>query len=249
MPPPPLLDCARTVTKGEASDKNSVLNPSVYCESGSWPFYWIRNFPSPRPDLGSILRRYTYYINFKNICITNTCGKPFIFLKILLYGFTDLRYKKRFCSDRWWINWCWINWLQYATKPDPELALVLNYPQWSDPVPVQNGPDCITDIDMTLASWDIGVNMVYTVDTETFESSVRSSVAKPEPPGAETFARSRSQYLKFMLWLSAPGRTKVVYFLIIHFEQDQASDLNRYSFQKKSWNSTFYLKDVQRGAY
>ncbi len=28
------------------------------------------------------------------------------------------------------------------------------------------------------------------------------------------------------------GQTRVVYFIIIHLEQDQASDLNRYYFQK-----------------
>ncbi len=38
--------------------------------------------------------------------------------------------------------------------------------------------------------------------------------------------------LRLRLPASAPGRPKVVYFIIIHLEREQASDLNRYSFQK-----------------
>jgi hypothetical protein len=42
--------------------------------------------------------------------------------------------------------------------------------------------------------------------------------------------QSRSRYLK----ISAPGQTRVVhiYFVIIHLEQDQASERNRYFIQK-----------------
>jgi hypothetical protein len=50
-------------------------------------------------------------------------------------------------------------------------------------------------------------------------------------------------------WPSAPGQTKVAYFIIIDLEQDKASDLNRYSFEKIMKTLNFYQKAVQTGAY
>jgi hypothetical protein len=40
----------------------------------------------------------------------------------------------------------------------------------------------------------------------------------------------------------APGRTKVVYIVTIHLEQNQASGLNQYSFQNYHENFTFSFK-------
>jgi hypothetical protein len=42
--------------------------------------------------------------------------------------------------------------------------------------------------------------------------------------------------------LPAPGRTKVVYFIISHLGQDQASHLKSAFFWKKSWKLNIYLK-------
>ncbi len=73
------------------------------------------------------------------------------------------------------------------------------------------------------------------------------SVVELEPKGAETFGRSR--YLKFRFRLPAQdsGQTKVVYFIIIHLEQDQASDRNRYSFPKIMKTLHFNWKALQTG--
>jgi hypothetical protein len=49
--------------------------------------------------------------------------------------------------------------------------------------------------------------------------------------------------------VSAPGQTKVVYFIIVHFGQDQASELSRYSFQESMKNLLFTLKAVQAGTH
>jgi hypothetical protein len=62
------------------------------------------------------------------------------------------------------------------------------------------------------------------------------SVAEPEPAlepqGAETLAGAGICKFRLRLLALALGRSKVVYFIIIHLEQEQASDRNRYSFQK-----------------
>ncbi len=65
-----------------------------------------------------------------------------------------------------------------------------------------------------------------------------------EPQGPETFCRS--WYLMFHLRLRLWGPTKVVYFIIIHLQQDEASDLNRY-FSKKLWKLHFNWKAVKTG--
>ncbi len=62
-----------------------------------------------------------------------------------------------------------------------------------------------------------------------------------EPQGAGTFGRS------WYTEVSAPdpGKTKVVYLIIIHTEQDQKSELGRYSFLKALKNLLFHLKAVK----
>jgi hypothetical protein len=44
--------------------------------------------------------------------------------------------------------------------------------------------------------------------------------------------RSRTFWPELILELSAPGQNKVVNIIIIYLEQEQAGDLNRYSFKK-----------------
>jgi hypothetical protein len=62
-------------------------------------------------------------------------------------------------------------------------------------------------------------------------------------PGAGADIRSFSSAFS----APVPGQTKLVYLIIIHLEQDQASDLNRYSFQKIMKNLHFNLKALQTG--
>ncbi len=58
--------------------------------------------------------------------------------------------------------------------------------------------------------------------------------------GAKTFGRSRSQrrYMKFRLWVGLKQYIKI----IIHIEEDQASELSRYSFLKNMKNILIILK-------
>ncbi len=55
-----------------------------------------------------------------------------------------------------------------------------------------------------------------------------SSVAEPEPQGAETFWPEPV----FEISAPAPIQIKAVFFTIIHLQEDQANDLNRYTFKK-----------------
>jgi hypothetical protein len=50
--------------------------------------------------------------------------------------------------------------------------------------------------------------------------------------------------LELIFEVSAPGQTKIVYLIIIHLEEVQASDLNRHSFQKVMKTLHFDLKAV-----
>ncbi len=54
-------------------------------------------------------------------------------------------------------------------------------------------------------------------------------VVEPDPQGGETFGKLEQL---FEVSASAPGQTKVVYLIIIHLEQDQASHPCLFSFQK-----------------
>ncbi len=77
------------------------------------------------------------------------------------------------------------------------------------------------------------------------ESKLSSSVAEPklEPQGAKTFGRSWSWSRYLQVSAPAPGWTWVVYFIIVDFEQDQASDLHKsVFFRNKSWKLNILLK-------
>jgi hypothetical protein len=88
--------------------------------------------------------------------------------------------------------------------------------------------------------------MAFGKKTYTFNAQIRKIVIKTfaqQFKEVKTFGRSR--YLRFRL----PGQIKVAHFIIIHLEQHQASDLNRYSFQKIKRTLHFNGKAVQTGAY